>query len=151
MNKTEQIVFDKSIPLAAKCDCEVYDVEFLKEGGGWVLRIYIDKPEGIGLEDCEKVSHLVSDMLDEEDPISQNYCLEVSSPGINRALKRPEHFEKALGQSIEIKLFAPQGGSKSIIGELIEYNTNGVIIKTTNETKTVSVADIAKASLYFEF
>ena len=90
-------------PIAAANGCEVYDVEYVKEGSDWYLRAYIDKPEGVSIIDCENVSRAFSDKLDEEDFISDAYILEVSSPGLGRALKKDRHLEKSLGEEVEVR------------------------------------------------
>lgn len=111
----------------------LYDVEYVKEGKDFYLRIYIDKPTGIDLEDCEKVSNAISDILDEKDLIKEQYFLEVSSPGIERILRKNEHLDANIGNLIELKLFKPLEKQKQYIGELVKYDENQVVIKTEKE------------------
>jgi len=94
-------------PIAAANGCEVYDVEYVKEGGSWYLRAFIDKAGGVNIVDCENVSRAFSGKLDEEDFIPDAYILEVSSPGLGRALKKDRHLEKSLGEEVEIKTYKP--------------------------------------------
>ncbi|MCR5720287.1 MAG: ribosome maturation factor RimP, partial [Lachnospiraceae bacterium] len=87
-------------PIAQECGVEIYDVEYVKEGSDYYLRVYIDKPEGVNIDDCEKVSRRLSDALDAEDFVEDAYILEVSSPGLGRKLTKDKHFEKSLGQKV---------------------------------------------------
>lgn len=130
---------------------ELYNSEFIKEGKDWFLRIYIDKPEEqgyIGTEDCEKVSRFLSQQLDEADPIEQNYYLEVSSPGMDRELLKPEHYERYTGKEVEIKLYKGKDGVKNIQGML-----NGIeddVIKVTDHDDKewiLKLDEIAKTKL----
>ena len=107
-------------PIAEKLGLILWDVKFVKEGASWYLRIFIDKPGGVTLDDCEAMSRAVNDPLDEADPISQAYFLEVSSPGIERELTRPEHFEAMKGRDVSVHLYRPtEDGVKEIIAELV--------------------------------
>lgn len=107
----------------------IYDVEYVKEGKDFYLRIYIDKETGIDLNDCEKVSNAISDMLDEADLIKEQYFLEVSSPGIERILRKDKHLSENIGKVIEVKLFKPIEKQKQYVGELIEFDAEKVSIK----------------------
>lgn len=126
MSKTERLVFELAESIAAEIDKRIYEVEFKKEGHDWFLRVFLFGGNGVSIDDCEYVSRKLSDKLDETDPIAEPYCLEVSSPGIERILKEDWHFETAIGENIEIKLYAPLDGAKTIEGELTAYE-NGVI------------------------
>ena len=106
-------------PIAESLGLELWDVRYVKEGADWFLRIFIDKPEGVGIDDCTAMSRAVDGPLDEMDPIQQAYCLEVCSPGINRQLVRPEHFEAFLGAPVRVKLIRPmEDGTKVLSGVL---------------------------------
>lgn len=107
----------------------LYDVEYVKVGKDYFLRIYIDKETGIDLNDCEKVSNEINGMLDEADLIKEQYFLEVSSPGIERILRKDEHLKANIGKTIEIKLFKPMEKQKQYVGELVGYNDEKVDIK----------------------
>ena len=110
-------------------DYELYDVEFVKEGANWYLRIYIDKPNGVTIDDCESVSRAVEKILDEIDPIEHAYILEVSSPGIDRALKKDSDFIRNIGITVDVKLYKPVDGNKLYTGELIGLINGSVVIK----------------------
>ena len=105
-------------PIAEKYGVEIYDVEYVKEGNDWYLRAYIDKPEGVNINDCENVSRALSDALDAEDFIPDAYILEVSSPGLGRTLKKDKHLEKSLGAEVEVKTYKPIDGQKEFAGIL---------------------------------
>lgn len=127
-------------PIAAGLGLSVWDVRFVKEGANWFLRILIDKPGGIGIADCEAMSRAIDKPLDELDPIDQSYCLEVSSPGINRELTRAEHFTAYLGAPVQVKLIRPrEDGTRVLTGTLQEYQ-NGAITLQTDEGETVTFA-----------
>ena len=102
---TEKKVLEIAEPIILEKGLELADLEFVKEGPNWYLRIYIDKQGGVTIEDCETISRILEKKLDEKDPIEQAYILEVSSPGIDRPLKKPEHFQKYIGEIIDIKLY----------------------------------------------
>lgn len=119
-------------PIAAANGCEIYDVEYVKEGSDWYLRAYIDKEGGVSINDCEAVSRAFSDRLDEEDFISDAYILEVSSPGLGRTLKKDRHFEKSIGEEVELKTFKPIDGKKEFSGILKSYDKDTVTIETVD-------------------
>lgn len=115
-----------------KLGYELYDVEYVKEGKDYFLRIYIDSNLGITLEDCEKVSNLISDILDKTNYIKEQYFLEVSSPGIERNLREDKHFESNIGNTIQVKLFKKVDNKKDIIGILEGFDNECLIIKLDN-------------------
>ena len=113
---------------------ELYDVEYTKEGKNYFLRIFIDKPEGIDINDCEKVNNEITDMLDEANYIKDPYYLEVSSPGVERILRKDSHLEKNIGTDIDVKLFSKdENGKKEYQGILKSFNKDNIIIE--NELK----------------
>ncbi|PAB61229.1 ribosome maturation factor RimP [Anaeromicrobium sediminis] len=130
--RTVEIVEELAIPIIEENKFELVDVEFVKEGPHWFLRLYIDKDGGIGLDDCQLVSEKISKKLDEVDPIEHNYYLEVSSPGIDRPLKKDKDFEKYKGEQIEVFLYAPYEGKKVLQGELLGLENNEINIKDEN-------------------
>lgn len=134
--KVEDIVSDLAESIVGALSYELVDVEFLKEGANWYLRVYIDKPGGIVIDDCQAVSEQLSDKLDEADPIKQSYILEVSSPG-ERPLKKERDFERFKGEIIEVKLYQPLNGKKVYEGELLGLIEDKVNIKT-DEGATLS-------------
>lgn len=131
---------------------ELYDVEYVKEGGNWYLRAYIDKESGITVDDCELVSRALSDLLDKEDFIPDAYILEVSSPGLGRQLKRDKHFEKSIGEEVEIKLYKPLNKRKEWIGILKAFDADQLTIELEDGTELqLKRADIAMVRLTFDF
>ncbi len=130
---------------------ELYDVRYEKEGKDYYLRIIIDKPEGIDINDCEKVNDAINDKLDEADYIKEQYFLEVSSPGLERVLRKNKHFEKQIGNEISLKLFKPIDKQKELIGILEEYNENELTIKVEETTLKINLKDIAIAKTVFNW
>lgn len=112
-------------PIAQRLGLEIWDIRFLKEGTGWFLRIFIDKDGGVGIDDCVEMSRALNDPLDEADLIEQAYCLEVSSPGVERELVRSEHFQKYLGATVKLKTIRPVDGKREFSGVLEDYD-NGL-------------------------
>ncbi len=142
-------------PIAAANGCEVYDVEYVKEGGSWYLRAFIDKAGGVNIVDCENVSRAFSGKLDEEDFIPDAYILEVSSPGLGRALKKDRHLEKSLGEEVEIKTYKPIERQKEFIGVLKAYDKDTVTIEIEKDSGTMDMvfakSDIAIIRLMLDF
>lgn len=132
--KIEDIVTELVRPITDKFTFELVDVEFVKEGANWYLRVYIDKTGGITIDDCQVVSEELSEVLDRVDPITQSYFLEVSSPGLDRPLKTDREFEKYKGEEVEVKLYQPLDGQKIFEGELLGLR-NGKILIVVNKTE----------------
>lgn len=130
---------------------DLYDVLYEKEGKDYYLRIIIDKPEGIDINDCEKVNNEINPILDEADYIKEQYFLEVSSPGIERTLRKEKHFLSQIGNEISVKLFKPIDKQKEIIGTLEEYNKNEITIKTNESTIKIDLKDIALVKTIFNW
>lgn len=129
-------------PIIEKMGLTLWDVRFVKEGALWYLRIFIDKDSGVTIEDCENVTRAVDQPLDELDPIEQNYILEVSSPGIERELVRPEHFDAFLGAGVMIRLIRPDDkGEKEFRGTLIAHDRDTVTIAEDGEQKVINKKD----------
>ena len=143
--KTEQSVLELLLPITEKEGLSVWDIGFVKEGPEYYLRVYIDKEDGVGIDDCETVSRLLSDELDRVDPIDQAYILEVSSAGMDRKLKTNEHFMRYIGHEIDIKLYAPINGEKEITATLKAFSDGVLTIDYNGQvtdielSKTVSV------------
>lgn len=137
MSKIEKTVLELCAPLAAAEGLRVYDVEYKKEGSDWFLRVFLYGENGVTLDHCETVSRALSDVLDEKDPIVDPYYLEVSSPGIERILRLPWHFETAVGEMVEVKLYAPLNGEKKLSGVLLAYDDKNITIKTENKEEIV--------------
>ena len=122
---------------------ELYDVEYAKEGKNYFLRIFIDKPEGIDLEDCEKVNNEINDILDTADYIKEQYFLEVSSPGIERVLKKDRHLEQNIGKDVQIKLFKKdEQGRKEIQGTLKAFDTEYIILEGDVKIERKNISQI---------
>jgi ribosome maturation factor RimP len=137
-------------PIAERLGLELWDVEFVKEGASWFLRIFIDKQGGVSLNDCEAFSHAIDGPLDEADPIEQQYYLEVSSPGIERELRRDRHFESSVGQAVKMRLIRPdENGVRELAGRLVGFdgslitidNGEGLISVKRSETAFVRLSD----------
>lgn len=131
-------------PIVAANNCEIYDVEYIKEGSDWYLRAYIDKPEGVNIVDCENVSRAFSEKLDQEDFIPDAYILEVSSPGLGRTLKKDRHLTKSIGEEVEVRLYKPlevennKGKTvkqKEFVGILKEFDKDTITIEVEDENK----------------
>lgn len=129
----------------------LYDVIYAKEGKDYYLRIVIDKPEGIDINDCENVNNAINDILDEADYIKDQYFLEVSSPGLERTLRKERHFMSQIGKEVNIKLFKPINKQKELIGILKEYNNKEILIETEKETIKIDLKDIALVKTIFNW
>ena len=146
-NSTEKTVWQFIEPLLSDTPYEIYDVEYVKEGTEWYLRIFIDKEGGIDLDDCETVTDLINDPLDELDPIAEAYFLEVSSPGVERHLKSIRHFENAVGEKIRVKTFVKIENNKEWVGILKSVDDNGITLDANGKTIAFSFDKIAKANI----
>lgn len=146
--KTEEIL----IPLVEEYGYELVDVEYVKEGGTWYLRAYIDKPGGISIEDCEMVSRRLSDILDEKDYIDDSYILEVSSPGLGRPLKKEKDFKRSIGKEVEVRTYRMIDKQKEFTGILKAYDKDSVTVELEDGTeKNFDKGDIALIRLAFDF
>ena len=145
--KTEQLL----LPIMEEHQFELVDVEFVKEAGNWFLRAYIDKPGGIGVDDCETVSRRLSDLLDEQDFIEESYTLEVSSPGLGRPLKKDKDFERNMGKLVEIRTYRPIEKQKEFCGILTAYDSNSVTIDEDGTERVFDKKDTALIRLAIEF
>ena len=129
----------------------IYNTEYKKEGSEYFLRLFIDKDGGVTIEDCENVSREISPRLDDLTFIKEAYIFEVSSPGIDRALTRDWHFEKVMGEEIEIKLFAPLDGKKEISGVLTGYSDGIITVSENDKEITIEKSKAASVRLAFKF
>lgn len=146
--KTEKLLE----PILQEHQFELYDVEYVKEGSNWYLRAYIDKEGGITVDDCELVSRALSDLLDKEDFIPESYILEVSSPGLGRQLKKDKHFDKSIGEEVEVKLYRPIDKQKEWVGILMGYDADIITIRTDdNNEMQIPRKDIAVVRLTIDF
>lgn len=126
---------------------ELWGCEYLSQGKHSLLRIYIDKEDGIGIEDCQAVSHQISALLDVDDPIPGNYSLEVSSPGIPRPLFKSGQYQRYLGQVVEVKTFKPVNGKRKLMGTIVSVSENSAVLNINNEDQEILLANIVKAYL----
>lgn len=151
MTKTEQ-EFEKIVkPVVEEIGYELYDILYVKEGADWYLRLFIDNEKGIDLDDCEKVSNLVSEKLDEVDPIETPYVLEVSSCGLERHLRSTKHFETAVGKEIELKFFKAIEKKKSLTGVLESIEDNNIKLKTEDKEYNINLDDISSAKILYNW
>ena len=145
--KTEEILN----PMMEEHGFELVDVEYVKEGGSWYLRAYIDKPGGITVNDCEAVSRAFSDKLDENDFIEDSYIMEISSPGLDRPLKKEKDFARSMGKLVEVRTYRPIDKQKEFCGVLDAYDENSVTINEDGALRTFEKKDIALIRLAIEF
>ncbi len=153
--KVTEIVEEMAAPILEELNLELVEVEYVKEGRNWFLRVYIDKEDGVDIEECGIVSERLSEKLDEKDPISNNYFLEVSSPGAERPLKKDSDFTKAVGKNVHIKTYEPIDNEKEFEGILKDFTGDTVSIeikiKTRKKEITIPYDKIAKARLAISF
>ena len=146
-DKVEQLIEKKINDLGY----DLYDVEYAKEAKNYFLRIFIDKEDGIDLNDCEKVNDAITDLLDEADYIKEQYFLEVSSPGIERVLRKDKHLKQNIGNEVEVSLFKPLNGEKQIIGILQDYNDTSIIINNNESEIIISRKDISLIKTVYDW
>ena len=151
MSKITEIVAELAAPAIAAAGCELWDVEYVREGGEWYLRLYLDKEGGVDINDCEAVSRAVDPVLDEKDPIPESYHFEVCSAGLERPLKRPSDFEQFMGHQVLVKLYQPKKGRKELHGTLTGYDDGRVTLEAAGETLTFEKQEVALVRLYVEF
>ena len=151
MSKVTDLTAELALPIVEELGCTLWDVEYVKEAGSWYLRVYIDKEEGVSIDDCEAVSRALDPLLDEADPIPDAYTFEVSSAGADRPLKKPEHFTAFLGAEVDVKFYKPIDGQKSRTGVLAGYENGDVTLELGGETATYSKQDIAAVRLHVSF
>jgi len=138
-------------PITERYGVEIYDVEYVKEVGDYFLRAYIDKENGVTIEDCENVSRALSALLDNDDFIEDAYTLEVSSPGLGRTLKKDKHLQKSIGAQIEIKTYKPIDGKKEFSGILKSFDHDTVVVEEEEQETSFHRADIAQIRLALDF
>jgi len=144
---TEELI----LPILEAKGLELYDVEYVKEGSEYYLRVYIEKEGGVTIDDCVEVSRVFNDILDEKDYISDAYTFEVSSPGLGRLLKKDRHFEKSIGEEVELKTFKPIDKQKEFAGVLKAFDKESITIVCNDEEKTFARADLASVRLALDF
>ena len=149
--KVTEIVAAFAKPIVEQHGCELWDVEYVREGSERFLRLYLDKEGGVDITDCETVSRAVDPILDEKDPIKESYHFEVCSAGLERALKRPSDFERFMGSAIMVKLYRPRNGLKEIPCVLRGYEDGKVTVEAGKETITFEKSEVALVRLRVEF
>lgn len=149
----EEIVTELGEPVAEALGYELVDVEYRKEGADWYLRCFIDSPNGIGLDECQKFSQAMEKELDEKDPVSGSYLLEISSPGLERPLKKGRDFVRFAGEMIEVKLCQPMEGQKKLLLKLVGFDedSQNVKLEKNNSIVEIPLKNIAKANLSVDF
>ena len=145
--KTEELV----LPILKELELELVDVEYVKEAGTWYLRVYIDKEGGVTILDCETVSRALSDALDKNDPTDEAYVLEISSPGLGRALKKEKDFTRNLNKPVEIRLYQPVKKVKELTGELKAFDKDAVTVVLNNQEWVLDRKNISKINEYVEW
>ena len=148
---TAAVVRELVEPVVSELGYMLWDVEYVKEGAEMVLRITIDSEQGIGIDDCEKVHRAIDPVLDEADPIENAYRLEVSSPGIERALTRNEHFDFCIGVEVEAKLFAAYNGMKTVRGILNDNLGDSIVIVAGSDAYEIEKKAISKIKTVFDW
>ena len=138
-------------PIIEAIGYSLYDLLYVKEGKDYYLRVVIDKPEGIDLDDCEKVNDAITDILDEADYIKDMYFLEVSSPGIERVLRKDKHFMGQIGNEIYLKLFKSVSGKKEIQGILKEYSSESLTLELDGDLIKIDNKDIANSKTIYNW
>lgn len=146
----ETLIATEVEQIIAGTSLELVDVEYVREKN-WYLRVFIDKEGGVDLEDCQKVSEQLSKVLDEKDPISDNYLLEVSSPGLDRILKKDKDFIRYAGRMVDIHFFKPYKGTKDMVAELIQKGTDTVSVRVGNTEEELPLKDISQIRLHIDF
>jgi len=147
VNKIAAQIWTLAEPVAKDCGLELWDVDYLKEAGQWVLRVYVDRDGGVSIDDCETFSRAFEPLLDAADPIEASYVFEVSSAGAERELKRPSDFEKFMGRKVEVRLYTAADGAKSHIGALRSYANGDVTIEAGGEEKLFLKSQVAQVRL----
>ena len=147
MSRITDAVTALAVPEAEKLGLEIWDVEYVREAGQWFLRIYIDKKGGVSIQDCEALSKVMDPLLDEADPIPDSYVFEVSSAGAERELKRPGDFPRFFGEHVEVRLYTPRSGKKTIRGELLAYEDGAVTVSSGGEIMKLEKNEVAGVRL----
>ena len=149
--KVTELVASFAKPIVEAHGCELWDVEYVREGSEYFLRLYLDKEGGVDINDCEAISRAVDPILDENDPIPGSYHFEVCSAGLERALKRPSDFERFLGSPVTVKLYRPRNGLKEIPCVLRGYEDGRITVEAGKETITFEKSEVALVRRRVEF
>lgn len=151
-NQIEELTIKIAEPITQSLNMDLVDVEYIKEGPNMYLRLYIDKDGGVNLDDCQSVSQRLSEILDEKDPISENYFLEVSSPGIDRPLKNDKDLKRSIGKDVEISLYKTIDGKKKLTGKLLNFDDENIYIEDEDsKEKAIERRVMSKINLAVNF
>ncbi len=148
MSKAADTAAELAEPIVREAGCVLWDTEYVREAGTWYLRIYIDREGGVSIDDCVAVSRPLSDRLDEVDPIPGSYTLEVSSAGLDRVLRKPEHFAAFTGSEVTVRLYRPRDGRKEYVGVLRSYDSGDVTLEAEGTSLVFEKKEIAQVRLY---
>ena len=144
-------VAELALPVAAQLGLELWDVEYVREGGQNYLRVYIDSPEGVTVEDTERMFRALDPLLDERDPIPESYCMEVSSPGVERPLRTDAHLAAFLGAPVRVRLYKARDGVREYLGELAAFDGEHITLHLPDGELTLLRSDIARMNVYYDY
>ncbi len=148
---TEQLVYEIAKPIAEEIGVQIWDVCFEKEGAMWYLRVFIEKEDGISIDDCEAMTRPLDKLLDEKDPITQSYMLEVGSAGLGRKLLKEEHFEAFIGSEVQVRLIRDVDDEKELVCELKAFSKNTITVLTEEKEVEIQFEDIAFVRLFEDY
>ena len=151
MSKITEAVVNLAKGVVEAEGCSLWDVEYVREAGSYYLRVYIDKPGGVSINDCEAISRTLDKLLDEADPIPDSYIFEVASAGAERELKRPSDFEAFLGSEVEVRTYRPIDGQKAFVGTLEKYEEGAVTLSSGKKQIRLEKQDVALVKLHVSF
>ena len=151
MSRISNLVEGIARPVVEANGCTLWDVEYTKEAGSMYLRVFIDKPEGVSIQDCENISRMLDPILDEKDFISESYIFEVCSAGADRLLKKPSDFYSFYGHKVDVSLYKPIESKKAYTGVLTAYSEDGLVIDTGEQTLTFDLSSVAQVRLHIDF
>ena len=151
MSKITEAVANLAKGVVEAEGCSLWDVEYVREAGSYYLRVYIDKPGGVSINDCEAISCTLDKLLDEADPIPDSYIFEVASAGAERELKRPSDFEAFMGSEVEVRTYKPINGQKAFVGTLEKYEDGAVTLSSGKKQIRLEKQDIALVKLHVSF
>ena len=151
MSKITEAVANLAKGVVEAEGCSLWDVEYVREAGSYYLRVYIDKPSGVSINDCEAISRTLDKLLDEADPIPDSYIFEVASAGAERELKRPSDFEAFMGSEVEVRTYKPINGQKAFVGTLEKYEDGAVTLSSGKKQIRLEKQDIALVKLHVSF
>ena len=151
MSKITEAVANLAKGVVEAEGCSLWDVEYVREAGSYYLRVYIDKPGGVSINDCEAISRTLDKLLDEADPIPDSYIFEVASAGAERELKRPSDFEAFLGSEVEVRTYKPMNRQKAFVGTLEKYEDGAVTLSSGKKQIRLEKQDIALVKLHVSF